>query len=204
MNKVSRCKVLLKICVLGFLLSGLSSCATELVAPYDEGLVTGTEAFYKKAAGIIDEGIRVSPRTDQERERIQDPNNHDAHFSRFEPKYSDLLVDSEALVLRAITGSYEIDKVGQKLQEKIDEFIEKQIPSVCQGLSEEFGKTSLTTKNYIDLMCIVSKWKERHENKELTRNTLILKRANWEGRKKTIFNAILAIQKAESKKKKDQ
>ena len=46
-------------------------------------------------------------------------------------------------------------------------------------------------------------WKEQHSDIQLTRNTQILKKANWEGRKLIVFNAILAIQKAEGFKKQE-
>ncbi len=194
-----------KLLLLAFLLfSFISGCSVKLVQPYDEKLVTDTEAFYKKAAGIIEHGRAVSPKTNEARKAISEPSKHPGHFSQFESKYNDMLIDSEALIMRAMVGSNEIDRTGQKLQAKLDELIETNIPSVCEGLAEEFGKTSLTVKNYVDLKCIVSKWKEQHADPRLTRNTMILKKANWEGRKRSIFNAVLAIQKAEAFKRKGQ
>ena len=189
--------------LLAFLLfSFTSGCSVKLVQPYDEKLVTDTEAFYKKAARIIEHGRAVSPKTNEERKAISEPSKHPGNFSQFEPKYNDLLIDTEALIMRAMAGSNEIDRTGQKLQAKLEDLIETNIPSVCEGLAEEFGKTSLTVKNYIDLKCIVSKWKVQHADPRLTRNTMILKKANWEGRKKSIFDAVLAIQKAEAFKRK--
>ncbi len=182
----------------------IGGCSTTLVAPYDEKLVTSTEEFYKKAAGIIEEGRIVSPLTDQERKEIANPAEHAGHFSQFVDRYNFLLIDAEALILRAMASSDAIDATGQKIQAKLDELIETSIPSVCEGLAAEFGNTSLTAKNYIDLKCIISKWKDQHENPKLTQDTLILKKANWEGRKKLIFNAVLAIQSAEAFKKSDQ
>ena len=80
-----------------FLVSVFSAgCVKTLVAPYDENLVTSTEAFYKKAAGIVEEGRSVSPRTDQERAAITEPAMHKGHFSKFDARYSDLIVDAEA------------------------------------------------------------------------------------------------------------
>ena len=182
----------------------ISGCKVTLVQPYDAKLLADTEAFYKKAAGVIEEGRSVSPKTDQERRNIANPSKHKAGFAQFESKYNDLLVDSEALILRAMAGSNAIDATGQAIQAKLDDIIETNIPSVCQGLAAEFGQTSLTAKNYIDLKCIIIKWKEQHADPRLTQDTMILKKANWEGRKTLIFNVILAIQKAEGFKNKDQ
>ena len=97
-----------------------------------------------------------------------------------------------------MASSDQIDIVGQKLQQKLDDLIETSIPSVCDGLSDAFGQTSLTARNYIDLKCIITRWKAQHADPALTRDSLILKKANWDGRKNLIFNAILAIQKAEA------
>ncbi|BBO70309.1 hypothetical protein DSCA_42390 [Desulfosarcina alkanivorans] len=194
-----------RLLLLAFLVSVFSAgCVKTLVAPYDENLVASTEAFYVKAAGIVEEGRSVSPRTDQERAAITNPAAHKGHFSKFEARYSDLIVDAEALILRAMASSDQIDIAGQKLQQKLDELIESNIPSVCAGLSDAFGQTSLTAGNYIDLKCIVTRWKAQHADPSLTRDTLILKKANWDGRKNLIFNAILAIQKAEAFKNSNQ
>lgn len=179
----------------------LAGCSTTLVSPYDEKLVTNTEAFYKKAAGIIEEGRAVSPKTDDARKQIVNPEKHEGHYSKFEGKYNQLIIDSEALILRAMVNSDEIDHVGQKLQAKLSDLIETSIPSKCKDIKDEFGKTSLTASNYIDLKCIITKWKEEHSDQAFTQNTQILKKANWEGRKQIIFNAVLAIQNAETFKK---
>lgn len=179
----------------------LGGCSPALVTPYDEKLLTSTEEFYKKAAEIIEEGRAASPKFDEDRQKIAEPEKHDAHFTKFESKYNQLVIDSEVLILRAMASSDEIDLAGQKLQSKLNELIETTIPSKCEELKNAFGETSLTATNYIDLKCIIMKWKEQHSDPELTQGKLILKKANWEGRKQTIFNAILAIQKAEGFKK---
>lgn len=181
----------------------LSGCTTVLVSPYDEKLVTDTEAFYKKAAGMIEEGRSGSPLTDSERSAVVNPATHKGHFSKFESKYNSLIIDAEALMLRAIASDSKISAEGRMLQSKISGWIEGTLPSECQELSAEFANTSLTAKNYVDLKCIVLQWKSQHSDPLLTRNTLILKKANWEARKLLIFNSVLAIQKAEGFKKQE-
>jgi hypothetical protein len=175
----------------------LAGCTTVLVSPYDEKLVTDTEAFYKKAAEMIEWGRDKSPRTDAERSDIVNPSAHSSHYSKFESKYNSLIIDSEALILRAMASDSKIGAAGQGLQAKMNALIEASLPSNCQELAADFSQTSLTARNYVDLKCIILKWKQQHADAELTRNTQILKRANWEGRKLMIFNAVLAIQKAE-------
>ncbi|MCK4842572.1 MAG: hypothetical protein KAT04_11940 [Methylococcales bacterium] len=175
----------------------LNGCTTVLVSPSDEKLVTDTEAFYKKAAGMIEDGRSVSPLKDDDRANIANLTDHKGHFTKFESKYNELIIDTEALILRAMASDGKIDSTGHALQSKISEMIENAIPSKCQELSVGFSKTSLTAKNYVDLKCIVLKWKGQHSDMKLTKNTQILKKANWEGRKLTVFNAVLAIQKAE-------
>lgn len=181
----------------------LSGCTTVLVSPYDEKLVTDTEAFYKKAAGIIEEGRAASPLKDSDRNAIVKPSTHNGHFTKFEGKYNTLITDTEALLLRAMASDNKIGSKGQALQAKVSELIENSVASKCQELSAEFSNTSLTAMNYVDLKCIVLKWKEQHSDNKLTRNTQILKKANWEGRKLLVFNAVLAIQKAEGFKKQE-
>lgn len=182
----------------------IAGCSVTLVAPYDETLVASSEEFYKNAARIIEEGRAASPKTDDARAKITEPNKHSAHYSKFESKYNQLVIDAEALILRAMASSDKIDLAGQELQSKLNELIETPLPSKCQELKYIFGKTSLTAANYIDLKCILTNWKKQHSDPKLTQNTLILKKANWEGRKQVIFNAILAIQKAERFKKTEE
>ncbi|TLF45106.1 hypothetical protein FEI13_18390 [Halomonas urmiana] len=181
----------------------LSGCTTVLVSPYDEKLVTDTEEFYKKAAEIIEEGRSASPLKDSDRAAIDDPSMHSGHFTQFESDYNSLIIDAEAMMLRAMASDNKINSTGQTLQSRISEVVENISPSNCQELSAEFENTSLTAKNYVDLKCIVLKWKEQHSDMELTGDTQILKKANWEGRKLLVFNAVLAIQEAEGFKKRE-
>ena len=184
-------------------LGSVSGCTTTLVTPYDESLVTGTEAFYKKAAGLIEEARVVSPKTDAERSAIQNPASHKGHFSKYESKYNDLIVDTEVLILRAMAGDSEIDAKGKELQAKISQLIDETVTSEqCKQIHAAIGETSLTAKNFVDLKCLVTQWKLQHADSAFTKTTLILKKANWEARKQHLFNAILAIQKAEGFKNK--
>jgi hypothetical protein len=181
----------------------VSGCTTVLVSPYDEKLVTDTETFYKKAAEMIELGRDVSPLKDEDRGKIVNTSSHNGHFSKFESKYNGLIIDTEALILRAMASDNKIGSTGQALQSKINDLIEASLPSKCQDLSAEFSKTSLTAKNYVDLKCIVLNWKNQHSDTKITQDTKILKKSNWEGRKLVIFNAVLAIQKAEGFKRQE-
>lgn len=180
-----------------FLLLSLSACSIKLVQPFDEKLLNDTDAFYKKGAVMIIEGQNFSPKTDQDRQSIADAvfQQNLAHFSKFESKYDGLIVDSESLILRAMSRSQEIGTAGQSIQKKIEELIGASVPTNCPDLQSEFGKVSLTAQNYVDLKCLILNWKEQH------RKSGILKKANWEGRKLTLFNIVFAIEKAESFKK---
>lgn len=182
----------------------VGGCAVTLVQPYDEKLLADTEAIFKKASSMIDDGIANSPRTDDERAAIPEPESHSAHVSKFESRYAALSTDADALILRALSQSEEVDRIGQELQGQISDLVEKSLPSQCDDIEKELGMatTSLTVKNYIDLKCLVVGWKAQHSDPKLTQDTGILKRTNWELRKSHIFSAILAIQKAESSKKK--
>lgn len=182
------------------LLSG--GCYVTLVQPYDEKLLTETEAIFKKASAMIDDGIAASPTTDENRSSIKKPEDHPAHISKFDERYRSLSTDADALVLRALAKSQDVSPVGDKLQKKISDLIEQALPSQCEDLEGEPGvsTSSLTVKNYIDLKCILVRWEAQHADVKLTQGTQILKRTNWELRKTTIFGAILAIQKAETSK----
>lgn len=182
----------------------LGGCAVTLVQPYDEKLLTDTEAIFKKASTMIDDGITNSPKTDEERAAIAKPENHLAHVSKFEGRYAALGTDADALILRVLSKADEVDRIGQNLQKQINALLEKSLPSQCDEIDKEFGlaTSSLSVKNYIDLKCLIVRWKAQHSESTLTRGTGILKRTNWELRKSTIFSAALAIQKAEISKKK--
>ncbi|MEW7977652.1 MAG: hypothetical protein AB2814_09520 [Candidatus Sedimenticola endophacoides] len=95
----------------------IGGCAMQLVQPYDAKLVSGAEAFYKKAATMVQEGRAASPGSDAERAAIADPSAHPAHFSRFESRYDKLVIESEALILRAAAaelGERGADRAGHR------------------------------------------------------------------------------------------
>ncbi|OGR28899.1 MAG: hypothetical protein A2X83_08360 [Desulfuromonadales bacterium GWD2_54_10] len=181
----------------GMLSLALMGCTIKVVSPYDDKLFNDTEVFFKKANTMIEEGKSVSPLTDEERSKIDAPVNHPGHLTVFAPKYDALLLDTDALILRVITNSQAIDAFGGELHMKINDVIDKSIPSACPDLHTELGKVDLTAMNFVDLKCSVLRWKEQHADDSITKGKKILKKANWEGRKIALFDTILAIQKAE-------
>lgn len=192
----------------------VSGCAVTLVQPYDEKLLTDTEALFKKASSMIDDGMTKSPKTDDERNQLKaqasaqnSPKplaDHPAHVSKFEPRYNDLAVDADALILRALSKAQEVGPLGNRLQKGIEKLIEENIPSACADLEANFRAmtASLTVMNFVDLKCLLVRWKDQHHDTTLTRDTGILKKTNWELRKSTIFAASVAIVQAETSKKK--
>ena len=189
--------------IVGMLVVALivAGCPVSLVQPYDEKLLNDTEALFKKASAMIDDGIASSPRTDDERAGISKPPVHPAHESKFEGRYNSLATDADALILRAISKSKDVDPIGEKLQQKINDLIEGALPIQCEELEGELAAAkSLTVKNYVDLRCLLVRWKAQHSDSGLTRDTGILKRTNWELRKAAIFSAVLAINRAEMSK----
>ncbi len=185
--------------VLSLLASG---CTVRLVQPYDEKLATDTEAVFKKASTLIDTGISKSPLRDEERMTLKPSENSEAHYSKFEAAYNSLNTDADALILRALAKSQDLSPIGDKLQKEIAALIDESVPSSCTELEAELGAatSSLTVKNYVDLKCLFVRWKDQHADKQFTQDSQILKRSNWEGRKNILFNAILAILKAEAVK----
>ena len=182
------------------LIGSLAGCMPRLVQPHDEALVTATEALYAEAAEMIDDGIAASPRTDAERDAFRPSTRSDGHYSRYEPRYDKLIRASDLMILRAMAGSDGVDRLGQTLQAKIEAAIDNAVPSVCAELTDSFnelGATSLTVRNQVDLKCLLTRWKEQHADPALTRNSLILKRANWETRRASLFRVVLAIQRAQ-------
>ncbi|MBA4287153.1 MAG: hypothetical protein C0434_16675 [Xanthomonadaceae bacterium] len=180
--------------------ASLAACVPTLVQPHDPALVAGVESLYATAATMIDDGVAASPRTDAEREAIRPATASAGHFSRFASRYDALIRASDLMILRAMAGGAAIDGTGEKLQGRIEQLIENAIPSVCAELTETFdalGASSLTVRNHVDLKCLLTRWKEQHADPALTRGSLILKRANWESRRASLFRVVLAIQRAE-------
>lgn len=175
-----------------FLIISLNSCSVTLVQPFDEKLLSDTDAFYKISAEVIIQGETVSPRYLKD---VTINSQHPAHYSKFEQKYNSLIVSVDALILRAMSGSQKIDTAGKYIQEKLTKLVEASIPTYCPELRREIGTVSLTAQNFVDLKCMILKWKEDHKKAG------IVKKGLWEGRKRTLFNLILAIQSAERFKK---
>jgi len=189
------------------LLLYITGCTNvQLVQPYDADLYNNTENFYKKASAVIARGISVSPKMSDEVRAITDEEKeeHPAHYKQFKADYDAMLIDTNALILRSLANSNQVDKMGKKIQSKIENVITTNLPSECDSLQEQFADASLTTRNYIDLKCIIGRWDDIHQGGgtlgDVTYGKHILKRSNWEGRAKTLFDGILAIQKAEASK----
>jgi len=186
----------------------LPACTTvNLVQPYDADLFNNTEAFYKNASAVIAKGISVSPGTSEELLAINDDEKeqHPGHYRQFVADYNNLLIESNALILRSLSNSQQLDVTGQAIQEKIEAVISESFPTECDTLQESFASVSLTTRNYIDLKCLIGRWSEAHQGRapsgDITRGKQVLKQATWEGREKSLFDGILAIQTAEASKK---
>lgn len=196
----------LKTLLLSVFFVALSGCSlVTLVQPYDADLYSNTESFYKKSSEVIAKGISVSPKTNGERDGIthSDIEKHPGHYNQFKSDYSSLLIDVNSLILRALANSGDIASKAQEVHTKIENAITKSIPDKCDDLQNEFSEVSLTTRNYIDLKCLIGKWESQHNSKDTSGQKLILKKANWEARSKSLFQGILAIQKAEASKKDD-
>lgn len=193
-------------CVLLFFIS-IVGCTVNLVQPYDADLYANTEAFYKKASAMIAKGMNVSPKMPADIRAIPEGSEeqHPGHYKQFKDDYSALLVDSNSLILRSLSNSGQIDAFGRDIQAKIEEAITSNFATSCDSLQEKFSRVSLTTRNYIDLKCLIGRWIIEHEGKgegdDITYGKQVLKKSNWEGRAKTLFEGILAIQKAEASKK---
>lgn len=183
----------------------ITGCTTTLTSPYSEKLSSDSEQFYKDAATVFEEGRAVSPATDFERSQISQPENHAGHYSNFEQRYNKLIIDSESLILLAIASDNNIGIAGQHIQSELSKIVSETVPAKkCDEIKKDLGTDSSTllVANYIDLKCILVKWKEEHADPQLTQNKLILKKSNWEGRKKQLFNIVLILQK--SAKSKDE
>lgn len=178
----------------------LLGCSTTLVAPFDQKLIDGTDALYKRAAGMIDRGMLASPRTDRQRSAIAGPASHPGHFSRYRADYDALLVGADALILGAVSQDWLIDARGEALQRRVLDRLGQAQPSLCPDLQAEIDPPGLTSQRVVDLKCLLLTWRQKHDDREFTMGTRILKRANWEGRKRALFNAVLVIQQVEKAK----
>ena len=181
----------------------LIGCTIKLVQPYDEKLLADTDAIFKKASLMIDDGIQVSPTTDDARKLLASKSDNLAKATNFDIRYLGLSTDADALILKALSKSQDIDPAGKVIENKVTNLIEKKLPiEECKAIENDIGNTyqSLTVKNYIDLKCMFVLWQIQHNDDDLTNKTKILKQINWELRKKSLFSAILAIEKAETSK----
>lgn len=189
---------------IAILLLSLSACKNlTLVQPYDERLVDGTEAFYKVAAAFVENARAASP----EQRPATASQGDSGHLSEFESGYANLLVEANALLLRAMVNSSQVDKLGQTAQSKISEFISEQVPTNCQGSSAMLGEefVSLTVQNFLDLKCLVSHWRVQHEQAPCKGSAQpaicqVLTNGAWQRRQMALTAMVFAIQQAESAK----
>lgn len=154
---------------------------------------------------MIIKGEISSPLTTQDIAKIPSEKaaENAGHFSRFESSYSALIIDSNALILRSLANSGKVNEIGKSMQRKLEQIIRSSTTAACESLQQDFPLADLTTKNYIDLKCLVTKWRQDHQNAGIPGEARqILKKANWEGRERSLFDAILAIQSAEAFKNK--
>ncbi|ENO7812560.1 hypothetical protein ACB524_004401 [Salmonella enterica] len=177
----------------------LTGCTTTLTSPYSDKLAVDTEQFYKNSATVLEEGRTASPKTDFERAKITHPENNAGSYSKFESQYNRLIIDSKSLILLALANDEKIGLAGQRLQSKLNDIVSESLPAKkCDEIKNDIdaNSTTLLVGNYIDLKCILTGWKEQHADPQFTQNTLILKKSNWEARKKQLFNIVLILQKS--------
>ncbi|WP_394202990.1 hypothetical protein [Shewanella waksmanii] len=174
----------------------LSACKLTLVQPYDEKLLSGTEAFYKSTALAIEQAREKSPKT-RKLEPGQSAEQNSGYIGHYQSTYAKMRVDANALILRAMVNSGEVDSWAKTTQAKIDELITSAIPSNCASGKSNINDITLTVSNYLDLKCLVSYWQQQHEEAP----NKILTSVNWESRQKSLMDMIIALQKTESFKK---
>lgn len=186
----------------------LIGCTVTLVQPYDAELYKNTETFYKKSEEMILRGENSSPTAQQLANiPLKAASDNPGHFSKFQADYDELIVESNSLILRSLANFGKVDEIGKQAQSKIEDVIRGQNTTACETVHKDFPSVDLTTRNYIDLKCIVTKWKNEHQGVGgigAPDGKQILKKANWEGRERILFQAILAIQSAEASKNKSK
>lgn len=176
----------------------VTGCTLTLVQPYDAQLYENTEQFYTHAATLLLEGEYSSPANTRQLAALspQQANEHPGHYSHFQPQYDKLLVESNTLILRSLVNTGTVSEPGKRLQANVERFLQRNFSAQCDTLQKDFPDADLTTRNYIDLKCLVAKWQDEHHQADKK----ILYKANWQGRSRTLFYGILALQSAEASK----
>ncbi len=140
----------------------LQACTVTLVQPYDEKLLDGTEAYYKQVSQEIEKARIASPKTRNLADG-QSPSSSSGHISHFKNMYSKFKIDANALIIRAVVNSYQVDSVAGTIHKKIEDFISSSFPSNCEGSNAMIeGQVTLTVQNYLDLKCLVVHWETQH------------------------------------------
>lgn len=191
MNKTIMASVL-------FAIPLLAGCTLKLVQPHDAQLYTNTEQFYKNAASLLSNGEQSSPANRQHLAALsaQQIDQHPGHYSQFQTAYDRLVIESNALILRSLANSGTLSSPGKQLQAGIERHLQQGLSTQCDTLQRDFPDADLTTRNYIDLKCLITKWQGEHDQA----NPPILYKATWQARSNALFDGILAIQSAETHK----
>ncbi|MQG95035.1 hypothetical protein [Pseudomonas sp. MN1F] len=176
----------------------LAGCTLKLVQPHDAQLYTNTEQFYKSAASLLSKGEQSSPANLQQLAALsaQHVNPHPGHYSQFQAAYEQLVIESNALILRSLANTGTLSTPGKQLQAGVERLLQQGLSTQCDALQRDFPDADLTTRNYIDLKCLVVKWQGEHRQA----SQQILYKATWQARNNTLFDGILAIQSAETSK----
>ncbi|MFZ5935916.1 MULTISPECIES: hypothetical protein [Pseudomonas] len=172
----------------------LSGCTVTLAQPDDAELYKTTEAFYKNAATLLFKGERASPVSKQQLStlRAKEARQHPGHFNRYQAEYDELLVESNTLILRALANSAALSEPGKQVHVRVERSLEEQLGNECDSLQRDFPDADLTTRNYVDLKCLVNRWQREHQQASYQ----VLNKAIWQNRNNTLFDSILAIQAA--------
>jgi len=174
----------------------VQSCTLTFVHPYDEKLLDATEAFYKTHSLGIEEARAKSPisRNDVNAANPEENPGHMSHFSVF---YAKAKIDANALIIRALVNSGNVDDNAAELHGEINDFIASSLPSNCNNDTALVSdQITLTLQNYLDLKCLVTHWQVQHQKAPHQ----VLKKVNWESRQVSLMRLIMSMQKAEALK----
>ena len=153
----------------------LAACSFTFVAPYDQDLVNGVSTFQKDASVML-----------QKLEAA----GMDGKYETFAGDYQSLIGQADALLTRAIAGSKDIDKLGQKISTIANNVVSK----ATGGNPAAYKGMSLTAAQIYDLRSLIVQWQTAHKVTPQPAPA-------WEVRKSQLDSAILAIMTLELSKK---
>ncbi|KPH93088.1 hypothetical protein AMS58_19370 [Pseudoalteromonas porphyrae] len=176
----------------------VQACTVTVVQPYDEKLVSATEAFYKETALGLEKAREISPNN----RNLPDGSTASdslGHLSKHINFYSNAKIGANSLIIRAMINTEKVDKIATDVHKQIEKLISQSLPSNCSNdKAQVTGTVTLTLQNYLDLKCLITYWEVQHS----TATHQILKKTNWESRQLSLMGMIVSIQKAESFKTK--